>query len=50
MFVDRPEILDAPKKIGFSQQFTVPVNIPADIQASKVQGMFSIKLSRAISY
>ena len=41
MFVPRPQILDAPKKIGFGKQFTVPVSIPADLQVQKVQGKWT---------
>lgn len=39
MSVARPKILDTPKKIGFNQQFTVPVSIPSELDASKIQGV-----------
>ncbi|KAI0076968.1 hypothetical protein K474DRAFT_1182017 [Panus rudis PR-1116 ss-1] len=32
MFVDRPKIVSAPKKIGFGKKVTVPVSIPASLR------------------
>ncbi|CAL1711813.1 unnamed protein product [Somion occarium] len=37
MFVARPRILNVPSKIGFSQRFTVPVSIPTNLRAAKIE-------------
>ena len=38
MFTERPSIKSVPDKIGFGQQFSVPVTVPANLRATNVQG------------
>ncbi|KAK7681668.1 hypothetical protein QCA50_015402 [Cerrena zonata] len=37
MFAPRPRILNAPAKIGFGKQFTVPISIPNNVQPRNIQ-------------
>lgn len=50
MFVPRPRILNAPTKIGFGKRFTVPVSIPNNLQARKIQGIVYYLRSSYVPY